>query len=325
MADGILIAGLVMIFVSAEVILRGAVGIARQFDMPPLYTGIFVVAVLTVFPELFVTYRAATMGRPEMALGGIIGSNLIDLLLVMGLGALIHPMAAPPKVLFRDGGALLVGAVLLVIISLTGELTRQFGIVLLLASAAYVGLIAVTDWRRTPDHSVPTARALFRSEGEMPSLLGAFVLLVLGLIALALGAHLAVLGGIHLAREIGWSETTIGLTLIAAGLSSPKLLVTLTAAVRGQTSIAVGQILGACAFNLLLVLGLVAVIQPFAVPEQLRKFDVFLLAGASFILLPLIAMRWRLSRPRGVLLMIAYGCYLAFILVRQGLPLPVNL
>jgi len=322
MANGILITGLVLILIAAEMTLRGAVGLARQFDLPPLYTGVFVLAVLTVFPELFVTYRAATLGRPEMALGGLIGTNLIDLLFVMGLGALIHPMAAPPKVLFRDGGALLLASLGLLVCALTGALSRQAGIVMLLGFAAYVGLIVITDWRRTTDHSVPQARAVFRSGGEMPSLLGSLVLFVLGLIMLALGAHLSVLGGIHLASQLGWSETTLGLSVIAFGLASPKLLVTLMAAVRGQTSIAVGQILGACTFNLTLVLGAVALLHPFAMPEQFRHADVLLLAIASAVLLPLLAMRWRLSRPRGVLLMIAYGCYLAFLLARQGLPLP---
>lgn len=322
MANGILIIGLVLILIAAEMTLRGAVGLARQFDVPPLYTGVFVLAVLTVFPELFVTYRAASLGYPEMALGGIIGTNLINILFIMGLGALIHPMAAPPKVLFRDGGALMLASLGLVVWALTGELSRQAGIVMLLAFTAYISLIVITDWRRTADHSVPLARALFRSEGEMPSLLGSLVLFVLGLIMLALGAHLSVLGGIHLASELGWNETTLGLSVIAFGLATPKLLVTMVAAVRGQTSIAVGQLLGACTLNLTLVLGVVALLHPFTVPEQLRHADVLLLAAAAAVLLPLLAMRWRLSRPRGVLLMVAYGCYLAFLLARQGLPLP---
>lgn len=117
----------------------------------------------------------------------------------------------------------------------------------------------------------------------------------------------------------------IGLTVMAAGLSSPKLLVTLIAAVRGQTTIAVGQLLGACAFNLTLVLGLVALVHPFAMPKQFREADVFVLAGVCSVLLPLLAMRWRLSRPRGMLLILAYGAYIGYLLVREGLPLPWGL
>ncbi len=325
MVSGILIAGLVLILIASEMILRGGVGLARQFDISPLYTGIFVLSVLTVMPELFVTYRAAAMGHTGMALGGIIGSNLFDLLFVIGLGALIHPLASPPKVLFRDGTALLAGCAGLVVCALEGAVSRQAGAALLAIFAAYLVILVLTDWRRASDHSVPLARALRRSHGEIPSLAASFFFLVLGVIVLGLGAHLSVIGGIHVATELGWSETTVGLMMIAFGLSSPKLFTTLVVAVRGEGAVVVGQILGACAFNLLAVLGLVALIHPMAIPEQLRHADIFVLAIASLILLPLLAMHWRLSRPRGVLLMIAYGCYLGFLLWRQGLPLPWEL
>ncbi len=322
MVHGILIAGLLLVLIGSELTIRGAVGLARQFDVPPLIVGIVVVAVLTVMPELFVTIRAATMGRPELALGGLIGANILNLLLVMGLGALIHPMASPPKVVFRDGSALLLACLGLIGCAATGEVSRVAGAVMVAAFAAYVALIFFTEWRRAPEHSVPLARAMFRSEGKIPSLTGSFFLMILGFILLALGAHLSVLGAIHLATELGWSETTIGLIVIAAGLSSPKLVLTLWAAVRSHTTIAVGQLLGAGAFSLTLVLGLTSLIWPLAFPAALAARDVYILAGVALVLMPLLAMRWRLSRPRGILLIVAYGCYLAFVLWRQGLPLP---
>ena len=325
MAHGILIAGLLLVLIAGEMVVRGGVGLARQFAIPPLVTGVLVVAVLTVAPELFVTFRAATMGRPELALGGLIGSNILNLLFVMGLGALIHPMASPPKVVFRDGTALLLAAVGLIGCALAGGVSRVAGAVMVVAFVAYVALIFITDWRRAPEHSVPLARAMFRSESKLPSTTGSLFILFLGFILLALGAHLSVLGGIHLASELGWSETTIGLIVIAAGLSSPKLLLTVWAAVRGHTSIAVGQLLGAGAFSLSFVLGLICLIWPMAFPAEMASRDVYILAAIALGLMPLLAMRWRLSRPRGVLLIVAYGCYLGFLLWRQGLPLPWGL
>jgi cation:H+ antiporter len=322
MANGILIAGLLLIFIGSELAMRGGVGVARQFDVPPLFTGILVVATVTVLPEALVIFRAAMMSKPEIALGGLIGTNIINVLFVMGLGALLHPMASPPKVVFRDGGAMLLGCIALMICAATGAVSRYAGVLLLLAFAAYIVLVFATDWRRAPDHSVPLARALFRSEGDMPSMTGSVCLFVLGLITLALGAHLAVLGSIHFAAQWGWAETTVGLTILAAALSLPKLAVTLGAAVRGQTSIAVGQLLGAGVFSLFGVLGLTAIVAPLAFPAALADNDVYFLAVASVVILPLLAMRWRLSRPRGILLIIAYGCYLAYLLWRQGLPLP---
>lgn len=322
MANGILISGLLLILIGSEVAMRGAVGLSRHFDVPPLFTGILVISLVTVLPEAFVTFRSATMGRTEMALGGLIGTNIINVLFVMGLGALIHPMASPPKVVFRDGGALLLGCIGLIACALRGAVSRQAGAFLLLIFVAYVVLVFITDWRRAPEHSVPLARAEFRSEGEMPSLTASAFFLILGLTLLALGAHLGVLGSIHFAAQWGWSETTVGLTIVAVGQSLPKLLVTLAAAMRGHTSIAVGQLLSAGVFSLFGVLGAVALIHPLAFSAALANSDVYLLAAASLALLPLLAMRWRLSRPRGILLTIAYGCYLGFLLWRQGLPLP---
>lgn len=322
MAHGILIAGLLLILIGSEVTMRGAVGLARQFDMSPLLAGVLVISTVTVLPECFVFFRAATMSRYDIALGGLIGTNIINMLFVMGLGALIHPMASSPKVVFRDGGVLLIGCAALIVFAALGGISREAGAILLLLFAAYVGLVIFTDWRRAPEHSVPLARALYRSEGAMPSVTAAFFLAILGLIMLGLGAHLAVLGSIHFATELGWTGVTVGLTVVAAGLSSPKLLITLISAARGQTSIAVGQLLGAGVFGLFAVLGLVALIHPIQFPAMLAERDVYILAAAGLALMPLLAMRWRLSRPRGILLIIAYGCYVAFLLWRQGLPLP---
>lgn len=322
MAHGILISGLLLIFFGSEAAVRGCVGLARQIDLSPLLTGIFVISIVTVLPEFFVVFRAVTMAKYDMALGGLIGTNIINMLFVMGLGALLHPMASPPKVVFRDGGFLLIGSVALIGCALLGEVSRQAGAILILGFAAYVAVVIVSDWRRAPEHSVPLARALYRSEGPMPSTTGSFFLAMLGVIMLALGAHLAVLGSAHLALELGWSEALVGLTVVAAGMSNPKLLVTLLAAARRQTTIAVGQLLGAGVFGLFAVLGLVALIHPIPFPAMLAETDVYVLAATGLALLPLLAMRWRLSRPRGILLMIAYGCYVAFLLWRQGLPLP---
>jgi cation:H+ antiporter len=322
MTYGILIAGLLLVLAGSEMTTRGAVGLARQFGVPPLVTGILVIAVLAVIPELFVTLRAVTMGHTDLALGGLIGTSILDILFVMGLGALIQPMASSPKVVFRDGGVLLLAALGVIGCALAGGVSRVAGGVLFAGFIAYVVLLFFSDWRRTADHSVPLARAQFRSEGEMPSLSGAFFVTILGLIVLALGAHLGVHGVVHLATMMGWNETTTGVLVVAAGLSSPKLLVTMWAAFRGRSAVAAGHVIGACAFNLTLVLGLTALLRPLHFPPLLAGQDIYVLALAALALIPLLAMRWRLSRPRGILLILAYGCYVGFVLWRQGLPLP---
>jgi cation:H+ antiporter len=322
MANGILIAGLLLLLVGSGAVMRGGVGVARFFDVSLLWTGAVVIASLTVAPELFVSLRAATMGAPALALGGLIGTNIANLLFVMGLGALIHPMASPPKVVFRDGGTMLLASLGLIACALAGIVSRQAGILMILVLIGYVGVVFITDWRRTPDHSIPQARALYRSQGEIPSLIGSLFLFFTGLILLGLGAHFSVVGSLAFAREWGWDPTTVGLTILAAALSLPKLFGTFVAATREQTNVAVGQLLGAGVFGLLGVLGITAVVTPLAFHTTFAETDVYVLAGASVVLLPLLAMRWRLSRPRGVLLIAAYGCYLAYVLWRQGLPIP---
>jgi cation:H+ antiporter len=325
MAHGILIAGLLLLLIGGELSIRGGVGLARLFELPPLVTGILVIGVLAVAPEFVVALRAATMGQPEIALGGLIGTNIFNLLFVMGLGALVHPLASPPKVVFRDGLAMLIACLGLIGCAFLGGVTRLAAVVGLAAFAAYVVLIFVTDWRRSPEHSIPLARALLRSEGEVPSTTGSFIVLILGIILLVLGGHLTVTGAVFLAGEIGWPTATIGLIVVAAGLSAHKLLLTLVATVRGHTAIAAGRILMTGAFSLSLVPALVALIHPMTFPPELAGRDVYILAAAGLILLPLLMMRWRLSRLRGLLLILAYGCYLGFLLWRQGLPLPWGL
>jgi cation:H+ antiporter len=319
MAHWILIAGLALIVLGSEAAIRGGVGLSRVFGIPPLFTGVFVIAVATSAPELFVSLRAATMDASDIVLGGLIGTNILNILLVLGLGALIQPMVSAPKVVVRDVGAMLLAGLIVAFFLIGGGVARTAGIVLLALLALYVAVILITDWRRSEDHSVPVARALYRSQGEEPSALGALVVTVIGIVLLALGAHIVVLGSLALARELHLEETFVGLTVIALATSLPKLIVTLAAAVRRQTGIAVGQLIGANVFNLLGVLGVTALVSPLKAPSALATTDVWIMVVASAALLPLLAMGWRLTRPRGMLLMIAYGCYLAFVFWRQGL------
>jgi cation:H+ antiporter len=319
MAYWIIAAGLLLLVLGSEAVVRGGVWLGRAFGLSPLLIGIVVVSTATSAPELFVSLRAATMGAPDIALGGIVGGNILDLLLVLGLGALILPMAAPPKVVLRDGGAMLAGALALASFALDGELSREDGLFLLAGFVVYIAAIFFTDWRRSADHSVPQARAEAMSQGEPPPAIAGLFLLIFGTILLVLGAHFSVSGGVALARDFNLHEAFIGLTVVAFGTALPKLIATLVAAARGHTNLAVGHVIGACAFNLLGVLGLTAVVSPLSVSTMLGSLDIPVMTAASAIMLPLLAMKWRLSRPRGALLLVAYAGYLAFVFWRQGL------
>lgn len=244
MAYWFLAASLLLLVLGSEAVLRGGVELGRAVGMSPLAIGLLVVAAATATPELFVSLRAATAGAPAIALGDVVGTNILNLLLVLGLGALIRPLASPPKVVLRDGGAMLLGSVAVAFLALGGAITRRDGLLLLAAFVVYIVVTFATDWRRSPGHSVPQARALARSQGEPMPVIGALFLLVFGVVGLVLGAHFAVSGSLALAREWRLQEAFVGLTVVAFGTSLPKLITTLVAAARGNTNLAVGHVIG---------------------------------------------------------------------------------
>jgi cation:H+ antiporter len=324
MAYWFLAAGIVLLIAGSEAALRGGVGMARVLRISPVLIGLLVIASATAAPELFVSLRAATAGAPDIALGDVLGDNIFMLLFALGFGALIRPMASPPKVVLRDGGAMLAGALVLVFFALKGDLTRRDGLFLFLGFIAYLVVTFFTDWRRSADHSVVLSRALARSQGEPLPVVGGLFLLLLGLICLVLGAVFTVDGSVALARALHLQQAFVGLTIIALGTSLPKLIAALVAIARGRTDVAVGLLIGAIVFNLLGVLGITAMVAPLAISPALASTGVYVVAAVSAGLLPLLAMRWRLSRPRGLLLTLCYVCYITFLIWRQGL-LPLSL
>ena len=324
MAYWFLAAGILLLIAGSEAALRGGVGLARVLGLSPVLIGLVVIATATSAPELFVALRAATAGAPDIALGDIVGGNIFMLLFALGLGALIRPLASPPKVVLRDGGTMLAAALVIVFFAWGGELTRSDGLFLFLGFIAYIVVTFLTDWRRSADHSVALSRALARSRNEPLPVVGGLFLLLLGAICLVLGALFTVDGSVALARALHVQQAFVGLTIIAFGTSLPKLIAALAAAIRGHTDVAVGVLIGAIVFNLLGVLGITAMVAPLAVSRMLASADVYVMVAASAALLPLLAMRWRLSRPRGALLALSYVCYVAFLAWRQGL-LPLSL
>ena len=325
MAYWFLAAGILLLIAGSEAAVRGGVGLARVLGFSPVLIGLLVIASATSAPELFVALRATTAGAPDIAFGGIVGGNIFMLLFALGLGALIRPLASPPKVVLRDGGAMLAATLLAAFFALNGVVGRREGLFLFFGFVVYIVLTFFTDWRRSADHSVALSRALARSQNEPLPVVGGLFLLLFGLICLVLGALFTVDGSVALARDLHLQQAFVGLTIIAFGTSLPKLIAALAAAARGHTEVAAGILIGAVVFNLLGVLGITAMVAPLAVSRVLASADLYVMVGASAVLLPLLAMRWRLSRPRGALLALAYVCYVGFLVWRQGLLTPALL
>jgi cation:H+ antiporter len=312
-------AGLALLALGGEAVIRGGVTLKRALGASPVVIGLFALSFGTASPVLAVAVQGAASNLPDMAVGAVIGATLINLLLILGLGALIQPMPSAPKVVLRDGGALLLAAAALVLLALHGTIGRREGALLVGGFVVYAVVAIVSDWRRSPLHSVACAEAEKRSAGERPSAGGGLFALVVGALCLVLGAHFMVGGALGLGGIWHLPVATVALTVVALAASLPVLAVTAVAALRGHTQIAIGHLIAASVFNVFGVLGIAALVRPLTVSPVFAAADVFVVLGAAVLLLPLLSSHWRLSRPKGAMLVLSYCVYLGFLAWRQGL------
>ncbi len=302
--------GLALLLFSADFMVRGAVGIARRLGLSPLIIGLTVVAIGTSAPELVTTMTATLEGAPDLALGNVIGSNLANMLLILGIAALIQPVACAPHVIARDGSMVLIATILFVAIALTGVFAFWHGIALLAALALY--LIVTYRAERQSEAESLHAKEVEEVSGVPERTVIAAVFLLGGLIGTVIGAKLLVDGGVTVAESLGVSKTVIGLTLVAIGTSLPELAIVVVASMRGHGDVALGNVLGSNIFNLLGITGAVAVVSPLAVSPTLLEFDIWLLLGVTVLLIPLMLNGGRLCQREGTLLVLLYAGFLAF-------------
>ena len=295
-----LIAGLVGLFFGGEALVRGSVGIARRMAIPPLLIGLTVVGFGTSTPELLVSVDAAWRGVPDIALGNVVGSNIANILLIIGLSALIWPITVTGATLRRDTGVMMAGALLLVPMFAMGQMGRLSGLTLVAGLAAYL------VWA-------------YRHPGEMvaedvgvtaPASAFVSTLWVLGgLVALMIGARCLVDGAVSIARGYGISEAFIGLTIVAVGTSLPELATSLIAALRRQSEIAIGNIVGSNIFNVLGILGVTALIAPIPVASRFLTFDLPVMIAFSLFLPVLLLTRPVIGRGIGAAMLAGYAAY----------------
>jgi len=312
--------GVALLTLGGEAVVRGGVMLIRTLGVPPLIVGLFIISLGSASPNLAVSLEAALAGAPDIAVGTVIGANIVNLLLILGLGALITPMASAPKVVLRDGGAMLAAAGVLAWLAHRGAIDRQAGLVLILGFILYAAVTLMTDWRRQSEHSVSCAMSESRSDA--PSAAGGLFAVIAGITSLVLGAHFLAGGALALGTALHVSQVLLGLTVVALGACLPVMAVTAIAAIRGHTQIAIGHLIGTSVFNVFGVLGVTALVRPLSVSPLFAAVDVFVMLGAAVLLLPLLAMSWRLTRPKGALLVMSYACYLIFVGWRQGLITP---
>jgi cation:H+ antiporter len=309
-----IVAGLILLSLGGEGVIRGAVGIARRLGLSELLIGLTLVGFGTSSPELITSIDAALVGSPGIALGNVIGSNIGNILLILALVLLIKPIAVNPAAVGRDGVITLVVSIGLAAIALTfGELNRVIGVLLLAGLATYIFAV----WRIESRGGVAAEMHVESSHTHDPApqalwLSALFAIAGLGL--LMLGANLLVTGAVATARIAGISETVIGLTIVAIGTSLPELVATLAAALKGRSDVAFGNIVGSNIYNILGILGVTAVIQPLQIPADIGLLDWGALVGAAALLLVFALTGRRLSRLEGVAFLAAYLTYIFFLL-----------
>lgn len=305
-----LIVGFVLLVVGADKFVAGASAAARKLGVPALIVGLTVVAFGTSAPELAVSVTAAMSGANEIAVGNVVGSNIFNLLVVAGLSAVLCPLALDRDILRRDWPlSMAAAAILTAMVAWNGDISRLEGLVLL---ALFAGLMVL---QLRPALQNRAALLAQKDENEVqikPSLIA--VNIVIGLAAIILGGQLAVNGATGIARMFGLSETLIGLTIVAIGTSLPELVTSLVAARRGQNDIAMGNVIGSNLFNILLILGVSAVISPISVLPTAVIDGAILLVVSLLFYLP--ARKGTLSRPVGAVMALTYVAYTAYLICR---------
>ena len=311
-----IIAGLLLLVSGGEALVRGSVTLARNLGVSKLVIGLVLVGFGTSMPELVTSLDAALIGSPGIALGNVIGSNIANTLLILGLTAAITPIACDPRAFRRDGPMLAIATLLCIGFALSGAFGRGIGLLFVAVLLGYT----VFTYRAERCEDDASAR-LHRHEAELgeptpqSTWLGVLIA-VAGVGLLIAGAHFMVTGSVALARQLGVSETIIGLTLVAVGTSLPELSISLVAAVRRQTDLAFGNIIGSNIFNILGILGVAAIVAPIAVPPKIVDYDLWILAATTLLLIVFAMTDWKLSRREGLIFFAGYAGYVALAVLR---------
>lgn len=306
-----LLVGLVLLTVGGEALVRGALAAARRIGVSPLLAGLVIVGFGTSAPELVVSLQAAMNNQPDIAIGNVIGSNIANILLILGVSAMVMPMVTHIRCLRRDGLTMLAATILFMLLASFNGLSRIEGLVFLAVLVGY--LIWAYRTEKEDTHS-PEAE-LHKAESEeievVPMSIPITVLAIVGGLAMLIaGADRFLLGAVGLGQALGVPEAIIGLTVVAVGTSLPEFAVSIIAAIRRHADVAVGNIIGSNIFNLLCILGISSVITPLPLQGRLLQIDQFVMLGAAALLLAFLFFGLRVSRLKGAILLASYVIYL---------------
>ncbi|BCA78432.1 sodium:calcium antiporter [Desulfuromonas sp. AOP6] len=310
----LLVAGFVLLVAGAEYLVRGAASLAMDFGISPLVVGLTVVAFGTSSPELAVSVFSSLKGQAGLALGNVVGSNICNVLVILGLSALVAPLVVSRQVVRLEVPIMIGVSFLLVGMALDGTLARWEGVILFVGAVVYTGWTVNRSLRENKQKPaddevdndiVPSSRPM------------QIVQIVGGLVLLGLGSRWLVQGAVTIAQHFGVSDLVIGLTVVAIGTSLPELATSVLASIRGQRDIAVGNVVGSNIFNILVVLGLTAAVVPggVPVPRSALTFDLPVMLVVAVACLPIFLTGHRIARREGALFFAYYGIYAAFLIM----------
>ncbi len=319
----ILVAGLAFLVAGGELLVRGAVQVAARLGVSPLLIGLTLVGFGTSFPELVTSVQAAWSGSPGIAYGNIVGSNIANILLILGISTLLAPILVKSSVLKRDGVVMVAVAVTFAALSAILPMGTLLGTAFVAALAIYV-FMAFRQERVASETShgalydkseaaIAVDPAFAPAEKAGPSMALSMLIALVGLGLIVVGGAFLVDSAVEIARAFGVSETTIGLTIVAVGTSMPELVTSVMAAIRKEGEVAFGNVVGSNIYNILGIGGITALIAPTQVPPEIVSFDNLVMIAVSLLLIPIAYTGRRIVRWEGALLLAGYFVYLAIL------------
>lgn len=305
--------GLVILLLAGDALVKGAVNLSLRLGVPAVIVSLTIVAFGTSAPELLIAVSAVLDDAPGIATGNVVGSNTANILLVLGVPALLSTMRTSECETQKNYLYMIAGSMLFIVLAQFGVFTWVQGLILL-AALTFVLLDSAREARNHRKASAEQEKAedLEGADPEMSGVMIAFYM-VLGLVGLPLGADILVDSSIEIARRFHVSETVIGLTLVAIGTSLPELATTVMAALRRQADVAMGNVIGSNMFNLLAIIGVASFVGPIPVADSILRFDLWIMLGASLLLIPFVFFKWDLTRRWGVLFCAMYIGYIAVV------------
>ena len=306
--------GLVILLLAGDALVKGAVNLSLRLGVPAMIVSLTIVAFGTSAPELLIAISAVLEDAPGIAIGNVVGSNTANILLVLGVPAILAPLYTSQCETKKNYKFMILGTLLFIAVASFQPITWIHGLILL-GALSFVLLDSARDARghRRKCAEESALEDIEEADPEMSWLLSGFYML-LGMIGLPLGAELLVDSSVDIARRFHVSETVIGLTLVAIGTSLPELATTVMAALRKQAEVALGNVIGSNMFNLLAIIGVASLVGPIPVAKSILSFDIWIMLGASLLLFPFVFLRWDLSRIWGVTFCALYVTYMLVVI-----------